>query len=155
MTEPTKIDFHNRRISQLSDFSELIEILFPDNRNQQYAAICIFYELKWAKHMVPNLVHIVKCYNISYRIVQRTRAKLSRIGLIEHISYLNNRYGGQHGWRLSTCFERTLNKLASKCADFRITAISSKEKDAMLLNFADARRSISKKNNKAKEGDEN
>jgi hypothetical protein len=89
VTEPTKIDFHNRRISQLSDFSELIEILFPDNRNQQYAATCIFYELKWAKHMVPNLAHIEKRYNISHRIVQRTRAKLSRIGLIEHISYLN------------------------------------------------------------------
>ena len=155
MTEPTKIDFHHRRISQLSDFSELIEILFPDNRNQQYAATCIFYELKWAKLMVPNLAHIEKRYNISHRIVQRTRAKLSRLGLIEHISYLNNRYGGQHGWRLSTCFERTLNKLVLKCADFRNTGISSKEKDAMLLNFADARRSISKKNNKVDVGDEN
>lgn len=148
MTEPTKIDFHHRRIIQLSDFSELIEVLFPDNCNQQYAAMCLFYELKWSKLMVPNLAYIEKKYDITQRILQRSRAKLSRIGLIEHISYLNNRYGGQHGWRLSTCFERTLNKLALKCADFRNTEISSKEKDAMLLNFTDAKRDIDKKNNK-------
>ena len=148
MTEPTKIDFHHRRISQLSDFSELIEVLFPDNRNQQYAAMCLFYELKWSKLMVPNLAYIEKEYNISYRILQRTRAKLSRIGLIEHISYLNNRYGGQYGWRLSTCLERTLNRLALKCSDFRNTEINSKEKDALLLSFANAKRDIDKKNNK-------
>jgi hypothetical protein len=145
--EPTKIEFHHRRINQISNFAELIEILFPGNRNQQHAATCIFYELKWAKYMVSNLAYMEKRYDVSRRILQRTRAKLSRLGLIEHISYLNNRYGGQHGWRLSTCFERTLNKLASKCADFRITAISSKENEMMLLDFADARRKISKYQN--------
>jgi len=144
VTVPAKIDFHYRRISQISDFTELIEMLFPSNCNQQHAATCIFYELKWAKHMVPNLAHIEKRYDISRRILQRTRAKLSRIGLIEHISYLNNRYGGQHGWRLSTCFERTLNNLALKCANFRNTEISSKEKEIMFLDFADARRKIPK-----------
>jgi len=142
--EPTKIDLNHRRISQLSDFTEMIEMLFPGNRNQQHAAACIFFELKWAKHMVRNLAHIKKRYDISRRTLQRTRAKLSRLGLIEHISYLNSRYGGQHGWRMSTRFERTLNKLASKCADFRITANSSKEKEMMLLDFADARRKIPK-----------
>ena len=122
-------------------------MLFPDNRNQQHAATCIFFELKWAKHMVPNLAHIEKRYDISGRILQRTRSKLSRLGLIEHISYLNNRYGGQHGWRLSTCFERTLNKLALKCADFRNTETGSREKETMLLGFADARRRIPKYHN--------
>jgi len=142
--EPTKIEFHHHRISQISDFTELIEIMFPANRNQQHVAACIFFELKWAKHMVPNLAHIEKRYDISRRILQRTRAKLSRLGLIEHISYLNNRYGGQHGWRLSSRFERTLNKLALKCADFRISGTSSREKEMMLLDFADARRKIPK-----------
>jgi len=145
--EPTKIDFHYRRINQISDFTELIEMLFPANRNQQHAAACIFFELKWAKHIVPNLSHIEKRYNISRRILQRTRAKLSRLGLIEHISYLNSKYGGQHGWRMSTRFERTLNQLAMKLADYRRTATSSKEKEVLLLDFADAKRSISSKHN--------
>jgi hypothetical protein len=140
--EPTKIEFNHRRICQLSDFTELIEMLFPANRNQQHAAACIYFELKWAKHMVPNLAHIEKRYDISRRILQRTRAKLSRLGLIEHISYLNSKYGGQHGWRMSTHFERTLNQLAMKCADYRRTAISSKEKEVLLLGFTDARRRI-------------
>ena len=142
MREPTKIDFHYRRINQISDFTELIEMLFPANRNQQHAAACIFFELKWAKHIVPNLSHIEKRYNISRRILQRTRAKLSRLGLIEHISYLNSKYGGQHGWRMSTRFERTLNQLAMKCTEYRRTATSSKEKEVVLLDFTDARRRI-------------
>ncbi len=144
VTERTKIDFNFRRIIQISDFAELIEALIPDNKNQQYAGICLFFELKWAKRIVPNLAYMEKRYDISHRILQRTRAKLSRIGLIEHISYLNNRYGGQYGWKLSTCFERSLNKLASKCAFLRITGTSSKEKEAILLDFANARRNIPK-----------
>lgn len=142
MKEPTKIDFHHRRISQISDFTELIEMMFPGNRNQQHAAACIFFELKWTKHTVPNLARIEKRYDISRRILQRARAKLSRLGLIEHISYLNSRYGGQYGWRLSTRFERMLNQLALKCADYRSTAGDSKEKEILLLEFANARRKI-------------
>ncbi len=142
MTEPTKIDFHHRRIIQISDFTELIEMLFPANRNQQHAAACIFLELKWAKNIVPNLAHIEKRYDISRRILQRTRAKLSRLGLIEHVSYLNSRYGGQHRWRLSTRFERTLNQSALKCSDYRNTATGSKEKEILLLEFTDAKRKI-------------
>jgi hypothetical protein len=142
VTEPTKIEFHHRRISQISDFTELIEMLFPGNSNQQHAAACIFLELKWAKHMVTNLAHIEKRFDISRRILQRARAKLSRIGLIEHISYLNSRYGGQHGWRLSTRFERSLNQLGTKCADYRNTVNNSKEKEILLLALTDARRKI-------------
>jgi hypothetical protein len=148
VTEPTKIDFQHRRISQISDFTELIDMLFPGNRNQQHAGACILFELKWAKHIVPNLAHIEKGYDISRRILQRTRAKLSRLGLIEHVSYLNNRYGGQHGWKLSTRFQRALNQLALRCADFRNRNTSSKEKDMLLLEFLDAKRSISSKHNR-------
>ena len=122
-------------------------MLFPANRNQQHAAACIFFELKWTKHIVPNLAHIEKRYDISRRILQRTRAKLSRLGLIEHVSYLNSRYDGQHGWRLSTRFERSLNQLGLKCADYRHTAASSKEKEVLLLDFADARRKIPQSQN--------
>ena len=84
-----------------------------------------------------------KQFNISHRVLQRTRAKLSRLGLIEHISSFNIRYGGQAGWKLSTRFERALNQLAQKCVKFRDTKTSSKEKESILIDYADAKRRIS------------
>ena len=140
MKEHTKIDFQHRRIPQISDFAELIEMLVPGNRNQQHAAAAIFFELKWADGIVPNLAYLESKYEISRRILERARAKLTRLGLIEHISYLNSRYGGQHGWKLSSRFETALRQLAEKCAMFKDTSTSSKEKDALLLRFTDARR---------------
>jgi len=139
MAEHTKISFNHRK--DISDYSDLVEMLFPGNRNQQHAAACILFELKWTDSIVPNLVYIENKYSTSRRILQRTRAKLSRLGLIEHISYLNSRYDGQHGWKLSTRFERSLHQLAQKCAGFRDIKTSSKEKDSMLVDFANARRS--------------
>ena len=126
--------------SQLSDFTELIEMLVPGNRNQQHAAAAIFFELEWANRIVPNLAYIEMKYSISRRILQRARAKLSRLGLIEHISYLNSRYGGQHGWKLSSRFETALRQLAERCATFRDRTAGSEEKDKMLLALVHARR---------------
>jgi hypothetical protein len=141
VTEPAKINFQHRRISQISDYTELLEILIPGNRNQQHAAACMFFELKWANSMVPNMAYLERRYGISRRIFQRTRAKLSRLGLIEHVSYLNSRYGGQYGWKLSSRFESALRQLAEKCAAFRNAKTSLKEKDLTLIDFADSRRS--------------
>lgn len=138
MTEYTKISFNHRK--EISDYSDMVEMLFPGNRNQQHAAACILFELKWANNIVPYLVYIENKYNMSRRILQRARAKLSRIGLIEHISSFNSRYGGQTGWKLSTRFEAALRRFADKCASLRNTNNSSKDKDAMFINFADARR---------------
>ena len=115
-------------------------MLFPGNRNQQYAAACIFFELKWADSIVPNVVYIETKYRVTRRILQRARAKLTRLGLIEHVSYLNSRYGGQHGWKLSSRFEGALKQLAEKAATFRSKNTSSKEKDLMLVNLMDGRR---------------
>ena len=140
MSQLNKISFINSRISRLSDYTQLVEILFPGNRNQQYAAACIFFELKWANHIVPNLAYIETRHGISRRILQRARAKLARLGLIEHVSYLNSRYGGQHGWKLSSRFETALRQMAEKCATFRDRAAGSDEKDKMLLALVHARR---------------
>jgi len=46
MPESTKISFNHRM--DLADYGDLIEMLFPGNRNQQHAAVCILFELKWA-----------------------------------------------------------------------------------------------------------
>ena len=138
MPEHTKINFNHRK--DISDYSDLVKMLFPGNRNQQHAAACLFFELKWADELVPNMAYLEKQYCISRRILQRTRAKLSRLGLIENVSYLNSRYGGQYGWKLSSRFESALKQLAAKCASFRDAKTSSKEKDLMLVEFASARR---------------
>lgn len=138
MPEYTKISFNYRK--EISDYSDLVEMLFPGNRNQQHAAVCILFELKWADGLVSNLSYLEKQYKISRRILQRARAKLSRIGLVEHISSFNMRYGGQAGWKLSSRFEQSLNQLAQKCVKFRDTKMSSKEKDSMLVEFANAKR---------------
>jgi len=140
MAESTKIDFHHRRISRVSDFAELIEMLFPGNRNQQHAAACVFFELKWARSLVPSLAHLERKYDISRRILQRTRAKLARLGLIEHVSYLNCRYGGQSGWKLSSRFEGSLRQVAGRCSGFRRIGDCRRDKDEMLLEFLSARR---------------
>ena len=140
MVESTKIVFKYRQIREIADFAELVELLFPGNRNQQHAAACILFELKWAKSIVPTMAHMEVKYNISRRTLQRTRAKLARLGLIEHVSHLNSQYGGLQGWKLSTRFESSLRQLAEKCAGFRDTRTSSKEKDQMLVEFVDARR---------------
>ncbi len=138
MPEYTKISFNHRK--EISDYSDLMEMLFPGNRNQQHAAACIFYELKWSDSLIANLVYIENKYEISRRILQRARAKLSKIGIIEYVSSFNSKYGGQAGWKLSTRFESTLNHLAVKCAVLKDTRNSSKDKDSMFINFADARR---------------
>jgi hypothetical protein len=140
MKEPTKIDFHHRRVSQVTDFTELLGVLFPGNHNQRYAAACIFLELKWANGMVPNLAYLEDEFGISRRVLQRARAKLARLGLIEHVSYLNSRYGGQHGWKLSSRLETGLRQLASKCTELRDRKVGSEEKDRMLLDFVGAGR---------------
>ena len=142
MKESTKIDFQHRRIPQISDFAELIEMLVPGNRNQQHAAAAIFFELKWADGIVPNLAYLESKYEISRRILERARAKLTRLGLIEHISYLNSRYGGQHGWKLSSRFETALRQLAEKCVTLRDTGSGSREKDGLLVQFMEARRAV-------------
>ena len=144
MGKHTKISFNHRK--DISDYSDLVEMLFPGNRNQQHAAACILIELKWADLLMPNMAYLETQHSISRRILQRTRAKLSRLGLIEHVSYLNSRYDGQHGWKLSTRFERALNQLAQKCAGLRDTKTSSKEKDSMLVDFTNARRNTPNSN---------
>lgn len=103
--------------------------------------------------MVPNFAYMEKKYNVSRRVLQRSRAKLARLGLIEHISYLNSRYGGQHGWKLSSRFEQGLTQLAQKCTGFRKAIVGTLEKDLLLLEFMNTKRGIGNKNDQICLGD--
>ena len=119
MTESSKISFAARKIREVSDITDLVEMLFPGNRNQQHAAGRILLALKAATQPVPSLSYLEDRYEISRRTLQRTRAKLSRLGLIERISWMNSRYGGQEGWRLASRMSTALRGLADKIDSWR------------------------------------
>ena len=135
MTESTKIEFRARRISQLADLADLVEILFPGNHNQQHAAARILMALKAAKDLVPNLKHLEQKHMVSRRTLQRTRARLARLGLIEHVSWMNTRYGGQQGWKLSGRMSTALRQLADKIDGWRNDRRPERrDKDAILVD---------------------
>ena len=135
MTESTKIEFRGRRISQLADITDLVEMLFPGNKNQQHAAARILLVLKAAKDMVPNLKNLEQQHRISRRTLQRTRAKLARLGLIEYVSWMNTRYGGQQGWKLSGRMSTALRQLADKIDNWRNDQRQTqREKEAVLVD---------------------
>ena len=119
MTELTKITFTARRINRIEDITDLVEMLFPGNRNQQHAAARILMALKASDKLLRSLSFLEDKYNISRRTLQRTRAKLSRLGLIEHVTWMNTRYNGQQGWKLSSRMSTALRQLAEKIDQWR------------------------------------
>ena len=58
-------------------------------------------------------------YGITRRTLQRTRAKLARLGLIEHVTWMNSRFGGRTGWRLSSRMSSGLRQLADRIDRWR------------------------------------
>ncbi len=136
MNTPTKIEFRHRRIAQIEDIVDLVEMLFPGNRNQQHAAARILLALKAADGLVESLVFLEQAHSISRRTLQRTRAKLSRLGLIERVTWMNSRYGGQEGWKLSSRFASALRKLADKADAWRCDARAERaEKDEAMIGL--------------------
>ena len=138
MTESTKIDFRHRRVAQLEDLADLVEMLFPGNPNQQHAAARILLLLKSAARHVPvrSLSGVQEQHGISRRTLQRTRAKLSRLGLIERISWMNSRFGGQEGWRLSSRFSSALRRLAETVDTWKDDDRTARmEKDAAVVGL--------------------
>lgn len=119
MTESTKISFAHGYMRHLDDTTDLLAMLFPGNRNQQHAAGRILLALKQAGDIVNSLSFLEQKYNISRRTLQRTRAKLVRLGLIEHVSWMNSRYGGRHGWKLSGRMSTALRRLADTIDQWR------------------------------------
>lgn len=137
----TKIDISFNRIARLADLSDLAELLFPGNRNQQHTFLAILITLKWADHhMVPNLGEIARQHGISRRTLERVRSKMRRMGLIDHVSRFNAAYGYREGWVLSGRFGRSLKELAEKLARLAEVSRGSRQKDLMLLEFASAHR---------------
>ena len=136
MTESTKIDFRHRRISQIHDVTDLVAMMFPGNRNQQHAAARILLALKATDALMPSLSFLEKEHGISRHTLQRARSKLSRLGLIERITWMNSRYGGQEGWKLSGGFATALRTLARKVDALRSdTAREGLNKERALVDL--------------------
>ncbi len=136
MTESSKIDFAARRIREISDITDLAQVFFPGNHNQQHAAGRILLALKAATQPIRSLSYLEDRYGISRRTLQRTRAKLSRLGLIERISWMNSRYGGQEGWELSSRMGTALRGLADKINSWRKDACTERRhKDEQLVGL--------------------
>ncbi len=139
----TRIEWSFNKIARLTDLSNLAEMLFPGNRNQQHAFMAICITIKWSDHrMVPNLAEVAAKHGISRRTLERVRAKMRRMGLIDHVSRFHAAHGGQEGWMFSTRFERSLRQLSEKIANLWNSSASSRDKDELLLQLAEARRSI-------------
>lgn len=137
----TKIEWSFNKIAKLADSTDLAEMLFPGNRNQQHAFLVLWFTLKWADHrMVPNLATVARKHRISKRTLERVRAKLRRLGLIDRVSRFNSQHGYLEGWVLSARFERSLKTLADKLAELKVGERGSREKDEMLLDYARVRR---------------
>jgi len=134
VAESTKIDFRYRRLSQLDDITDLVAIFFPGNRNQQHADARILLTFKYVDSVLPSLGFLERQYEISRRTLERTRAKLARLGLIERVTWMNSRYGGQQGWRLSSRMGSAIWKLADKVDGWRTdTRPERREKDERLV----------------------
>ena len=119
MTQSTKLNFRHRRIREIDDVTDMVAMLFPGNRNQQHAAARILLELKTKEEPLVSLSPLEQRHGISRRTLQRTRAKLARLGLIEHVTWMNRRYGGLQGWKLSSRMSSALRLLAGKINEWR------------------------------------
>jgi hypothetical protein len=150
----TKVELSFNRIARLTDLADLAELLFPGNRNQQHAFLAVWISLKWADHrMVPNLAEAVERHGITKRTLERVRAKMRRMGLIDHVSRFNARHGCREGWILSSRFENSLRQLAEKVADLKKPG-ESKDKELLLLELADARREAAQNHDRSNGDDE-
>ena len=136
MIESTKMEFRHRRVGQLDDVTDLVETLFPGNRNQQHAAARILLALKWTTDLTGSFADLERRHGISRRTIQRTRAKLARLGLIEYVSWMNSRYGGRQGWKVSGRMSTALRRLADRIDHWRNdTRPTGREKEEMLAGL--------------------
>ena len=137
----TRIELSFNRIARLTDLADLAELLFPGNRNQQHAFLVIWVSLKWADNCtVPNLAAPTEKHGVSRRTLERVRAKMRRMGLIDYVSRFSAEWGYREGWVLSARFERSLEQLAEKVGRFKDPKSQTKEKDMLMLQIAEARR---------------
>ena len=89
----TKIDLNHNRVRRIEGLDEFVRILCPGNRNHQRIFLLVFVELKWAEgQFLPALEPIIDKYGFSRRSLETVRAKMRRLGLIDHVSRFNRQW---------------------------------------------------------------
>ena len=133
----TKIDMNHRKVSDIEALDEIAEVLFPGNRNHQRIFLAIFVELKWADNQfLAVLEPIPEKYNLSRRSLETVRAKMRRLGLIDHVSRFNKKHGYKEGWTFSNRFTHALSQLAALSQRVRERKNPRQEqKDRNLLTY--------------------
>lgn len=133
-TPSTKVDLNRSRIARIEALDELAAVLFPGNKRHQRTFLVIFVELKWAKNQfLPALEPFADKHDISHRTLETVRAKMRRLGLIDHVSRFDKRHGYREGWVFSRGFERSLQLLGDFIARGRVCkdgAQEQKDRDA-------------------------
>ena len=133
----TKIEAGFNKIGRIRDLADLARSLFPHNKRHQKVFLAIFIELKYADNQyLPNLNWICDQYKISRRIFEIVRAKMRRLGLIDHVSRFNALYGYREGWTFSSRFKRSVLKLEKSIDIFKNNKFPKQEmKDRDLFNY--------------------
>ncbi len=133
----TKIEVSHNRIARIEDLDELAGILFPGNKNQQKICLAVFVELKWADdQFLPALEWVADKHGLSRRVLETVRAKMRRLGLIDHVSRFNKKHGYHEGWVFSSKFSNALNCLADLASHIRERKPGRQEqKDRDLIQY--------------------
>jgi len=133
----TKIDFNCNRVARIQDLDEFASVLFPGNKNHMNVFLAIFIELKYApSSFLPSLLFLCEKYEFSPRMLETVRSKMRRMGLIDHVSRFNKKYGYREGWVFCNRFARNLERLVELEQGFREKRGSLQErKDRGLFIF--------------------
>ena len=133
----TKIELNHNKIARIQGLDELAKILFPGNKNHQKIFLAIFIELKYAPdEFLPSLVPLCGKYGFSCRVLETVRAKMRRLGIIDHVSRFNKVYGYREGWIFSNRISNSLLRITDLIKNFqdRKDALQ-KQKDTDLFMY--------------------
>ena len=116
----TKIEFNHNKIARIQGLDEFAMLLFPGNKHHQRIFLAIFIELKYADvQFLPDLLWICKKYDLSPRMLETVRSKMRRMGIIDHVSRFNKKYGYREGWVFSGRFQNALNRVEAILNNFK------------------------------------
>jgi hypothetical protein len=116
----SKVDLNHGRIGRIESLDEMASILFPGNKNHQRVFLAVFVELKWADgQFLKALEPVADKHGLSRRVLETVRAKMRRMGIIDHVSRFNKTHGYREGWVFSNRFAKSLQRLAEVSASLR------------------------------------
>ena len=137
MPVSTKVEISFNKIRRINGLDDMVKLLFPHNKNHQELFLAMFFELKYAPdQFLESFTFLCRQYDFSKRVLEKVRAKCRRMGIFDHVSRFNAKYGYREGWVFSNRFGRSLVKLGEILDQQRkITKPSKKEKDFDCLKY--------------------